>query len=167
MPNTKGNPQGSTGDNEKRTPLNLFNYLNRRYHFDYDAMASHANALCDLYSTIDGTFKKQATGPAYHKVNNRDGLAIDWADMRVWINPPYGRGIFASAIDKMIAERDEAQIILGLIKADTSTAAWRRLEAVADITYLPRITYEGEPHPSTFTSALALLRPSLAAIPTK
>jgi hypothetical protein len=46
------------GSMEWRTPPDLFEWLNRRFQFDYDAFASHENALCDEYSTIDGTYTK-------------------------------------------------------------------------------------------------------------
>lgn len=163
--------QGSSHDGSKRTPRALFNFLNRRYHFDYDAMASHANALCDTYSTIEGTFSRAASvrrlGLPYRKISDGDGLTFPWEGRRVFLNPDYSRGIFRASIDKMIAERDSAEIIVGLLKSDTSTALWRAIAAVSDVTFLPRIRFEGETSAASFTNALVVVRPSLGTIPTK
>lgn len=46
------------GSMEWQTPPELFAWLNRRFQFDYDAFAGHENALCDLYSTVEGTYNK-------------------------------------------------------------------------------------------------------------
>lgn len=160
-----GHMQGSSGDNEKRTPRALFDWANRRYRFTYDAMASHESALCATYSTPDGTFR--STGWGSEQIDALDGLRQEWFNRRVWTNPPYGRGVFKAAVEKMLAERDNAEIIVGLVKWDTSTVLARLLRLNAEIIELPRITYEGEPHPASFTSALVIIRPSLATIPTK
>jgi phage N-6-adenine-methyltransferase len=59
------------------TPQYLFNALNKEFDFTLDACAREDNAKCEAY--FDET---------------QDGLSRTWSG-RVWMNPPYGRGIAA------------------------------------------------------------------------
>ena len=165
--------QGHTGDNDKQTPAALFNWLERRYRFNYDAFASHENALCDIYSTIGGTFDKNSVGGRRGPRRNRielgreNGLTLDWTDRRVFMNPPYGRGIFAECVQKMYHERNNAAIIVGLIKWDTSTALARFVRTFCDVWEIGRVRYEGESSAATFASAIVFPRPDNERIPLK
>lgn len=58
------------------TPRGLFQTLDREFGFRLDAAASAHNAKCARYYDIEA-----------------DGLASDWGDGPVWLNPPYGRQI--------------------------------------------------------------------------
>lgn len=60
---------------EWETPQPLFDALNAEFHFDLDPAASHTNHKCARYYTVED-----------------DGLRQAW-DGRVFLNPPYGRGI--------------------------------------------------------------------------
>lgn len=51
-----------------------------------------------------------------------DGLAIDWTDQRVWLNPPYGREAIPFLI-KMAKKRSGGGVLL--IFARTDTYAWQ------------------------------------------
>jgi hypothetical protein len=120
------------GTGEWRTPPDLFARLNERFQFTYDAFASHENALCDKYSTIAGTFRKYPGAYAHERgtlagveeIDSLDGLHQDWDRRRVWMNPPYGRGILAQAMEKAAASRNSASIIVALIPANTDTGWW-------------------------------------------
>lgn len=57
------------------TPQELFDELDKEFHFELDVCATPENAKCRKFYT-----KKQ------------DGLAQPWTG-RVWCNPPYGREI--------------------------------------------------------------------------
>lgn len=153
---------GHTGDNEKGTPRYLFDWLNRRYVFDYDAFASHDNHLLPLYSTKEGTFdtrgRDHSPGNAPALLHGPTGLTGSWEGLRTFCNPPYGTGIFMQCVRKMIAERNQAAIIVGLVKWDTSTEVARLLRHYADVTELPRVKYDGEQHAATFASAIVVLR---------
>lgn len=61
------------------TPAWLFDELDDCFKFDLDAAASADNALCRRYISKD-----------------RDALhpATPWDGQRIWVNPPYGRGLF-------------------------------------------------------------------------
>lgn len=75
-------------DNDVReTPPELFAELDKRFHFDLDACASHNNALCDVYFTEDGMWGKSAEGP--RKLDHYDGLNGSWKGRRVFCNFPY------------------------------------------------------------------------------
>ena len=109
------------GSGEWRTPPELFARLNRRFQFDYDAFASHDNALCELYSTVDGTFYRAADPVMYYGHETEDGLTFSWQDRRVFMNPPYTRGLIEKCVEKAYNERNDAAIIVALIPAATET----------------------------------------------
>lgn len=148
---------GSSGDNEIGTPDDLFAWLHRRMQFNYDAFASHANALCDRYSTIEGTFRQIKDRPKL--VSVLDGLNVSWDGRVVFWNPPYGRGIFHDAIVKAIDERNFVRRSVGLVKYDASTANGRLLRDHFHLEYLPRIRYKGMTSAATFSSVLAFNKP--------
>ena len=162
--------QGGSGDNEKQTPRALWLWADRRYEFTYDAAASHNNALCRSYSTVEGTFRADAAAGLFghrghRKLGDQNGLERSWAGLRVWCNPPYGRGVFRDFINKFYDERNEAAIIVGLIKWDPSTDLARFVRTFCDVTELPRIKYQGEDNFATFASALVVVRPDIGMIP--
>ena len=57
------------------TPQDLFNELDKEFHFDLDVCATQENAKCKRYYTP-----------------KQDGLSQPW-DGICWCNPPYGRDI--------------------------------------------------------------------------
>lgn len=68
--NTKG--IFSHKSDEWRTPTNLFNELNAKYHFTLDAAANDNNHLCEKYFTKE-----------------KDGIKASWEYETVFCNPPY------------------------------------------------------------------------------
>ena len=129
-----------SGSVEYETPPPLGKLIIERYALNYDAFASHGNALLPLYSTIEGTFVNRHLDPAAvalahpreHRMDpttmsDADGLDYDWTGLRVFCNPPYGRGILRRCIEKMIAEIDRAEIIVALLPVSTSAAWFREL----------------------------------------
>lgn len=136
-----------SGSAEWQTPPELFARLHRRFQFDYDAFASHENHLLPTYSTVDGTFERR--GPchcsepkwcsSYGYMGDADGLAFDWTDRRVWMNPPYSRGLIEKAVAKAAGERHNAAIIVALIPASTDTRWFQQyLLPYAHIDWLPK-----------------------------
>lgn len=65
--------RGATNRDDLGTDPTLFAKLDARFGFTLDVAASHANAKCERYYTIDD-----------------DGLSQSW-DGRVWCNPPYSQ----------------------------------------------------------------------------
>ena len=64
------------GSTEWETPPRFFDFVNREFDFQLDAAASAINFKCDRYIT-----------------KTQDALVTPWRGDRVWLNPPYGRGI--------------------------------------------------------------------------
>lgn len=58
------------------TPQNLFDDLNKEFHFTLDPCSTHYNAKCEKYYTKED-----------------DGLSQNWSNDVVFMNPPYGREI--------------------------------------------------------------------------
>ena len=83
----------SSATGEWSTPQDFWDKLNERHQFTLDAAASHENAKCDHYFTKDGLYLK---GDGFYTTDNygEDGLTAPWGiGSRVWLNPPYGRGV--------------------------------------------------------------------------
>ena len=129
-----------SGSMEWQTPPELFEWLNRRFEFNYDAFASHENALCDFYSTVDATYDRDLSvfGEG-GRWTEEDGLAHSWAGLRVFMNPPYSRGLIEQCIEKAYNERNNAQIIVALIPASTETQWFQKfILPHCHIEFLPR-----------------------------
>lgn len=58
------------------TPQGFYDELNKEFNFTLDPCATHQNAKCEKYYTIED-----------------DGLSKDWNGETVFCNPPYGRQI--------------------------------------------------------------------------
>lgn len=86
------------------TPLDLFERLDRFWHFTLDAASSDENALC-----------------AKHYTKETDGLAHSWSGERVWCNPPYGREIGAWCEKAYRETRDGVTLVVMLVPARTDT----------------------------------------------
>jgi hypothetical protein len=116
-----------SGSMEWQTPPELFAWLDNRFEFSYDAFATHENALCRMHSTIEGTFyalglKPEPSHERYQEqMSTKDGLAYAWFDQRVFMNPPYSRGLIEKCVEKAWSERNNAQIIVALLPASTET----------------------------------------------
>ena len=61
---------------EWETPQELFDELDREFHFTLDVCANSENAKCAKFFTKE-----------------QDGLVQDWRGETVWMNPPYGHQI--------------------------------------------------------------------------
>lgn len=66
----------SSESTEWETPQDLFNELDKEFHFTLDPCATELNAKCKrFFSWVD------------------DGLSQSWDGERVFMNPPYGREV--------------------------------------------------------------------------
>ena len=68
--------QFSSKKDDWETPQELFDQLDRMFHFSLDAASSDENAKCEKHFTAED-----------------DGLSKNWGGEVVWLNPPYGRQI--------------------------------------------------------------------------
>lgn len=66
----------SSRSEEWETPQDLFDSLDREFHFTLDPCSTDENAKCKKHYTMDD-----------------DGLSQDWTGETVFCNPPYGKKI--------------------------------------------------------------------------
>ena len=92
----------SSGSEEWETPQELFDELDREFHFGLDACASVVNAKCKFFYS-----KKE------------DGLTREWA-LSTFMNPPYGRQI-GKWIRKAYQESQKGSLVVCLLPARTDT----------------------------------------------
>src|SRR5687767_2136078 len=91
----------------ERTPEQLFLALKAEYDFTLDAASSDLNHLLLRYFTVDD-----------------DGLSRDWSGERVWLNPPYGRGVIGRWIKKAYEESCKGALVVCLVPANTDQDWW-------------------------------------------
>lgn len=136
----------SSAKDDWETPDDLFNELHERFNFTVDAAASHNNAKLPRYWTKED-----------------DALSKSWSEERVWLNPPYGREIFAF-MKKCHDEQRRApelppEIICALVPARTDTRWWHEhvIGGYADVKFIKgRLKFKGAKHSAPFPSALLL-----------
>ena len=93
----------SSARGDWETPAWLFSALDSGFHFTLDAASSDANAKCER-----------------HLTKRDDGLAADWGGERVWVNPPYGRGVGAWARKAAIEGAKPRTTVALLVAARTA-----------------------------------------------
>jgi phage N-6-adenine-methyltransferase len=103
---TRNNGRYNGNGRELETPPELFEALDREFHFTLDPCATAENAKCDRYFT-----------------EADDGLDQDWSNQRVFMNPPYGREIYAWTA-KAKTEASKGALVVGLLPASTDLAWW-------------------------------------------
>ena len=153
--------------NEWQTPRSLFDQLTTWFALDYDAAATHDNALCDEYSDDGGTWL-QVAGYSPVRRSANDGITEPWAGRRVWVNPPYARAEIGRWMAKCYSERNEAAIIVALVKHDPSTLWWQRYIGLngehAIVLPVPyRVKFSGAKSGANFASAIVVWRKGLSA----
>ncbi len=85
---------------EWATPQQLFDFLNKFYHFNLDPCATKENAKCKKFFTKE-----------------QDGLKQNWGGYRVFMNPPYGK-----EIGKWVAKAvTSSTLVVMLLPARTDT----------------------------------------------
>lgn len=96
----------SSKTNEWSTPQSFFDELDKEFNFTLDPCATHDNAKCKKYYTIED-----------------DGLLQDWSKDIVFMNPPYGREI-KHWVQKAYEESLKGATVVCLIPARTDTSYW-------------------------------------------
>lgn len=87
------------------TPDDLFNALQEVFWFTLDPCSTKENAKCSKFYTKED-----------------DGLAQSWADERVFVNPPYGRTVTETWVQKSYQESVENNaMVVMLLPARTDT----------------------------------------------
>lgn len=103
---------------EWATPPEVFDPLHREFGFTVDVCATPQNAKVSRFWT---------------EADN--GLVQDWRGERVWMNPPYGREVYAWT-EK--AANSGAEIVVGLLPASTDLEWWHRdvVRVGAEVRYI-------------------------------
>jgi phage N-6-adenine-methyltransferase len=136
-----GNVHFSSRTDLWETPQNLFDELNREFHFTLDVCALPGNAKCAaFYSPAD------------------DGLAQCWTGV-CWMNPPYGRAIGLWVAKAYAAGQDGATVV-ALVPARTDTKWWQDyLTKGADIRFLRgRLRFSGAKVNAPFPNAVVVFK---------
>lgn len=130
---------------EWATPQDLFDALNREHGpFLLDPAATHENRKAPFYFTAED-----------------DGLRQIWRG-RVFLNPPYGRGIGAWVRKAWESAQDGAYVVC-LLPARTDTAWWWDYCAKGDVEFLKgRVRFGGGKNSAPFPSAVVIFRPEPA-----
>lgn len=89
---------------EWATPPEVFDPLHAEFAFTVDACATPENAKCSRFWT-----------------EAENGLMQDWRGERVFMNPPYGREVYAWTRK---ARTSGAAVVVGLLPASTDLAWW-------------------------------------------
>jgi len=103
---------------EWATPPGVFEELSREFSFTLDPCSTHENAKCVLH---------------YTKAD--DGLAQDWANHTVFMNPPYGRAI-KHWMRKAYESSQNGALVVCLVPARTDTQWWHQFAVRGDIRFL-------------------------------
>lgn len=128
---------------EWATPREFFRKLDSQFNFTLDPCAKSHNALCSKYFTPDD-----------------DGLIQDWSGNKVFVNPPYGRGI-GHWVKKSYEEGcKEGTTVVMLIPARTDTKYWHDYAMKADEIRLikGRLKFGGGKNSAPFPSAVVVFR---------
>ncbi len=119
------------------TPEDLYRALNEEFRFtlpDPCPLREPAEAGLPLFGT--------------------DGLSISWVGHRVFINPPFGRGM-----ERWLEKAQEADLAVVLAPARTDTRAFHRFAPLAEVRFLKgRLHFSGSKTPAPFPTMLYIFR---------
>ncbi len=119
---TRNNGRYNGNGREWATPPEVFDPLDAEFLFTLDPCATAQNAKAPRFFT-----------------EAQNGLVQDWGGESVFMNPPYGREIYAwTAKARTEIKSGNADVIVGLLPASTDLAWWHDdvLAAKAEIRYL-------------------------------
>lgn len=139
----KNNGRYNGNGREWATPPEVFEPLHAEFQFTLDACATAGNAKLPRFYT-----------------EQQDGLAQDWSGERVFMNPPYGREIYAWTRKA----RDSGALVVGLLPASCDLAWWHDdVVGRAEVRYLRgRVRFlTGGPYRASgfFASVIVIWRP--------
>lgn len=134
----------SSNDATWATPQEWYNYLNLEFKFTLDPCCSFDTAKCKKFYTVED-----------------DGLSKSWENERVFMNPPYGRGI-GEWMEKAYEESKNGALVVCLIPARVDTLWWHATSVkAADIRFpIGRLKFGDAKHCAPFPVAIVIFRPS-------
>ena len=137
----------SSKSEEWETPQDLFDELNKEFHFTLDPCANDSNHKCDKW---------------YSK--EEDGLEQDWGkDSVVFINPPYGRNTTGKWVTKASFQfHKNGNTIVMLLPARTDTKWFHEYiynQDNVEIRFLKgRLKFGGSENSAPFPSMICIWR---------
>ncbi len=132
----------SSRSDEWGTPPDLFEELDKEFHFNLDPCCTEENHMCDMYFTKD-----------------QDGLVRDWGGYTVFCNPPYSK--INEWVEKCYRESlKEKTIVVLLVPARTDTKWFHRwVYHRSEIRFVRgRLRYGGAVNNSPFPSMIVIFR---------
>ena len=125
------------------TPAELFNELDREFHFTVDVCALPENAKCRNYYTPE-----------------IDGLTQKWGGT-AWCNPPYGRAV-AKWVQKAHEEQKNGNTVVMLLPARTDTKWFHEhiyKQDGVEIRFIKgRLKFGGAKNPAPFPSMIVIFK---------
>ena len=120
------------------TPQELFDELDKEFHFTLDVCATEKNAKKGSYFTKE-----------------EDGLKQDWTNDACWMNPPYGR-----EIGKWVKKASESEATVCLLPARTDTRWFHDyIYNKAEIRFLKgRLKFSNSKNSAPFPSMIVIFR---------
>ena len=120
------------------TPCNFFNKYNEKFNFELDVCATHENAKCKKYFTIED-----------------DGLSKEWSGI-CWMNPPYGRKIIKWMEKAYKASLNGATVVC-LVPARTDTKWWHEYVIKGEVEFIRgRLKFGNSKNSAPFPSAVVI-----------
>jgi len=122
--------------NAWRTPPKVFAALNKEFDFDLDAAADEDNALVPLFLTKEEDALKKDWSKMY--TAKRDIMYAKFCPKKVrkvWINPPYGRGVIKNFMDKCVEQKAKGVTSVLLVPC-TPDALWLPVNEVSQIRFI-------------------------------
>jgi len=132
----------SSKSGEWSTPQDFFEKLNWRFGpFDLDPCANPANTKCANFFT-----------------EVEDGLTKDWEGFRLFVNPPYGRGIDKWIKKGYIESQKKNTRVVMLIPARPDTKYWHEYVMKASEVYFVkgRLKFGDSQNSAPFPSAVVV-----------
>jgi phage N-6-adenine-methyltransferase len=130
------------------TPEDIFDQLDREFHFTVDVCANPSNAMLKNFLTKDD-----------------DALRTSWANQICWMNPPYGREL-PKWISKAFHEagKNNATVVC-LVPARTDTKWFWDYCIHGEIRLIKgRLRFKGESSSAPFPSMVVVFRPGVTPI---
>ena len=132
----------SNNIDEWKTPIDLFNKLDREFEFILDAAATVENHLCPFFFTAE-----------------QDALKYDWGGFAVWCNPPYSQ--IKTWIRKCYFEGHKPNTtVVVLVPSRTDTRWWQNyVQHRSEVRFLPgRLRFSEATNNAPFPSAIVIFR---------
>ena len=129
----------SSSTPEWATPQELFDELDAEFHFTLDPCATIDNAKCTKFFT-----------------EHDDGLTRQWHPHTVFMNPPYGRQIYAW-VKKAYEESQLGATVVCLLPSRTDTRWWHDYCMKGEIRFIKgRLKFGSGKNSAPFPSAIVI-----------